>query len=332
MRHFMIVLALAVGAKSFGATVEGNVDAQKLLDWVAKQKAIPANLAVEANGKDKNNGGTGFCIQCSDDNSKPTAQKKTISLYQNDASVFFEADMDIDCDGTSTGICGGTDPSHQGQLSCDEKGKCSKNNGGQVDASTTPFYVTPVGSPFSAGSRGVEVGQLAVIINRKTNPVSIVYGPLLDEDGVSQEIGEGSAGMAKLLGVPNNPETGGQSSGVVYIIFRGAGGRMTSVSDFANHAKAITMGQALAAKLIEGATGVAALPESPSGFRIGARAISVTAEGAHALTVLNVRGEAVMSEQGKSPRDYDFTSLRPGLYVVKLTSAAGGFTGKLVRP
>src|SRR5690349_7553374 len=131
MRLVFALSALFVAGRALGATVEGNVDAKQLLAWFDQQKAVPANLAVQANNKDMNNGGTGFCIQCSDENSQPTPQKKTISLYQNSATVFFEADMDIDCDGTSTGICGGTDPSHQGQLSCDEAGKCSKNNGGK---------------------------------------------------------------------------------------------------------------------------------------------------------------------------------------------------------
>jgi hypothetical protein len=321
----IVVLGICQGR---GATVEGNVDAQKLLDWVKAQKAIPANLAVAANNKDKNNGGTGFCIQCSNDNSQPTAQKKTISLYQNDATVFFEADMDIDCDGTSTGICGGTDPSHQGQLSCDELGKCSKNNGGSVDASTTPFYVTPVGSPFSAGSRGVAVGQLAVIINTKTNPVSIVYGPMLDEDGVSQEIGEGSAGMASKLGVPNNPETGGQESGITYIIFRGTGGRMTSVSDFANHQKAIDMGEKLAAALLS-TTGVTPARAPAAGYRIEYRSVAIAAAGPHSFSVFTLAGAKVMSAAGTAPHAYDLAGLKPDVYLLKIRTADGSFTGKL---
>lgn len=327
----LVLVAVCAAGRSNAGTVEGNVDAQKLLDWLTKEKAVAGNLKVAANNKDKNNGGTGFCIQCSNDNSQPTAQKKTVSLYENSDAVFFEADMDIDCDGTSTGICGGTDPSHQGQLSCDEAGKCSKNNGGQVDASTTPFYVTPVGSPFSASSRGVAVGQLAVIINRKTTPPSIVYGPMLDEDGVSQEIGEASAGMAKLLGVPNDPNTGGQSSGIVYIIFKGTSGRMTSVGDFANHQKAITMGQALAAKLVQGSTAVTPAAKAASAFRLEERRLSVVAEGEHSVSIASADGRTVLSGRGAAAHDYDLSALKPGLYIVKVTTAAGAFTTKFAR-
>jgi hypothetical protein len=336
MRNGVILVVLLAALKSWSApVVEGNVSADKLLQWFDAQIKVPANLAVQANNKDKNNGGTGFCIQCSNDNSQPTAQKKTISLYQNTGAVFFQADMDIDCDGTSTGICGGTDPSHQGQLSCDELGKCSKNNGGQVDASTTPFYVTPVGTPFSASSRGVAVGQLAVVINRKTNPISVVYGAMLDEDGVSQEIGEASAGMARLLGVDNNPDTGGQPDGIVYIIFRGPGGRMTSVGDFANHQKAITMGQTLAAALIGSATGVSPSLETrraaSGNYRIDLRTLSVKSEGAHALDILSVDGRSVMSGKAEGALDYDLSRLQPGLYIMKLATANGSFTDKIVR-
>lgn len=271
LRLFLITLPTAMSAWS--ATVEGNVDAMKLLQWVDQQKAVPANIAVQANGKDKNNGGTGFCKQCSDENSNPTVVKKTVSLYQTDKAVFFDADMDIDCDGSNDGICGGTDPSHQNLLSCDGNGKCSKDNGGPIDAATTPFYVLPIGSPFSSGSRGIGIGQLAVVINRKTTPPSIVYAPMLDEDGVSQEIGEASSFMAKLLGVPNDPNTGGQDTGIVYIVFRGTGARFTSVADMANHQKAITVGQALAAELVAGlgaTTGISKpSPERAApGFRV----------------------------------------------------------------
>ena len=122
MRKIALSIILFSFITNHAATVEGNVDPAKLLSWVDSQKTIAANCVVRANGKDMNHGGTGFCKQCSDANSQPTAQNKTISLFQTEKAVFFEADMDIDCDGSNNGICGGTDPSHQNQLSCDGLG------------------------------------------------------------------------------------------------------------------------------------------------------------------------------------------------------------------
>jgi hypothetical protein len=289
----LAAMCLANGARA--ATVEGNVDPKQLLDWVAAQKKIPANLAVAANGKDKNNGGTGFCKQCSDENSNPTAAKKTVSLWQTSDALFFEADMDIDCDGSNEGVCAGTDPSHQNQLSCDGSGKCSKDNGGPISAATHPFYVLPTGSPFSSSSRGIGVGTVAAIINTKTNPISIVYAPMLDEDGVSQEIGEASAKMASMLGVPNNPETGGQDTGLVYIVFRGSQGKLTSISDWADHQKAITLGQGLAAKLVATLpTGVNATDGSAPAYAVSGRNITVSGAGHHMLELFDVDGARIM--------------------------------------
>jgi Fungal chitosanase of glycosyl hydrolase group 75 len=317
--HCIILLSFFT---NHAATVEGNVDPAKLLAWVDSQKTIPANLAVLANGKDMNHGGTGFCKQCSDANSQPTPQNKTISLYATSKAVFFEADMDIDCDGSNNGICSGTDPSHQNQLSCDILGKCSMDNSGPIDAAGTPFYVIPVDTPFSYKARGIAIGQIAAVINRKSNPVSIVYAPFLDEDGVNQEIGEASAAMAGLLGVPNNPNTGGQDTGLVYIIFRGAGGRLTTIADMADHQKAITLGQALAADLI--GTPVVSNPErqvhraADNGFRIDRNAIFIRSDGRYAVRVYNAAGECMMMKAGNGPQMISTRGIRAGVYVVNV--------------
>ena len=335
MRRIAGIIALFALANCWAATVEGNVDPLKLLAWADTQKTIAANLAVKANGKDMNNGGTGFCTQCSNDQSQPTAQKKTISLFQTDAAVFFEADMDIDCDGSNNGICGGTDPSHQNQLSCDANAKCSMDNGGPIDAAGTPFYVIPLGSPFNYSSRGIAIGQLAAVINRKTNPVSIVYAPFLDEDGVSQEIGEASAYMASLLGVPDNPNTGGQDTGLVYIIFRGTAARFTSVTDMANHQKAITVGQALAAALLSPATVTGPAfgngRPSPAVCHMTASSVKIAVSGTYSLFVCTLTGETVIAESGISAREYGISHLNRGCYVVKVRTVSGIFTGRFVR-
>jgi Fungal chitosanase of glycosyl hydrolase group 75 len=333
MRTEAVWVIMLAPCMCLAATVEGNVDPAKLLAWVDSQKTIAANLVVRANGKDMNHGGTGFCKQCSDANSKPTAQSKTISLFQTAKAVFLDADMDIDCDGSNNGICGGTDPSHQNQLSCDDLGKCSIDNGGPIDAAGTPFYVVPIDTPFIYGSRGIAIGQIAAVINRKTNPVSIVYAPFLDEDGVAQEIGEASAAMANLLGVPDNPNTGGQDTGLVYIIFRGANGRLAGIADMANHQKAITLGQSLAADLL-GTPVRSAPPSGPAStteFGTTGHYVIVKCQGRHTVTIFNATGECVMLQAGNGPAKYGTAGLRPGVYVVRVVASNGTHSAKMAR-
>jgi hypothetical protein len=335
MRHGAGFVALITAVHCWAAAVEGNVDPKKLLDWADSQKTIAANCMIRANGKDMNNGGTGFCTQCSNSSSQPTPQNKTISLFQTGGAVFFDADMDIDCDGSNNGICGGTDPSHQNQLSCDANAKCSINNGGPIDAAGTPFYVLPIGSPFDYASRGIGIGQLAAVINRKTKPVSIVYAPFLDEDGVSQEIGEASAYMAQLLGVPNDPNTGGQDTGLVYIVFRGPGARFTSVADMADHQKAILAGQALAATLIGSATifkPVFEESKSTSAIcRISMSSVRILAAGSHSLSIFTPNGETAIKKTGTGSREYDLSHLKPGPYFLRVCTPAGSFAKKIIR-
>ncbi len=333
MRTSPYIFVLIAAMNCISATVEGTVDPKQLLAWVDSQKNVAGNLAVRANGKDMNHGGTGFCKQCSDANSRPTAQAKTISLYQNAQAVFFDADMDIDCDGSNNGICGGTDPSHQNQLSCDGLGKCSMDNGGPIDAAGTPFYVIPVDTPFRYSTRGIALGQIAAIINRTTTPASITYGPFLDEDGVSQEIGEASAAMAALLGVPNNPNTGGQDTGLVYIIFRGTSARLATIADMANHQKAITLGQSLAASLLTtGIAGGSVGPSNaPSEFRISGKSIFVGSSARHWLSVYRMSGECVLERSGEGPGSYSVSGLRPGVYMLRIDTRESTFCAKLVR-
>jgi hypothetical protein len=333
MKFYSSLICCAVIFNYLSISAEGNVDPVKLLAWVDQQKAISSNCIIRANGKDMNNGGTGFCTQCSDENSNPVAQSKTISLFQSGSTIFFDADMDIDCDGSDNGVCGGTDPSHENMLSCDDIGDCSVNNNGPVDPSTTPFYVLPGGSPFNFTSRGIDVGQLAAVINRRSNPVSITYGPLLDEDAVGQEIGEASAAMAQVLGIDNDPSNGGTDTGIVYIIFTGNAGRFTSISDMANHQKAITTGQSLAAALIASNVSNPALGNKPGIFNpitISRHSVNINTNGGHSFSVFSVNGEILISEKAQNPKMYDLSNLKAGTYILKINTENGQFSKKIL--
>ena len=235
----LALISLLAASRAFAAPlVEGDVDPLKLLEWVKAQKAVAANMKLSAS--------KGFCMKCSDENSQYTGEPSTVPLYQvgttTTGATFFEADMDVDCDGSKSGPCNvSKDPSHQPELSCD----CN------ADAGKVPFYVIPLGSRFNAGSRGIDLGAVAACIYKdpKTGAVSLAYGPWLDEDGVSQEIGEGSAYMAQLLGIDSNPDTGGSDNGNTYIVFPGSAAKLTG-NDRMDHAKAIAAGVAAAKKLL----------------------------------------------------------------------------------
>jgi hypothetical protein len=240
MRTHLLALAflLSHGVQAATPVVEGDIDPALLLQWVKYQKGVAANLKLSAS--------KGFCMKCSDENSQYTGEPSTVPLYQvgnsTSGATFFEADMDVDCDGSKNGPCNvSKDPSHQPELSC----------GCNADAGKLPFYVLPLGSRFNAGSRGIQLGAVAACIYKdpKSGKVGLMYGPWLDEDGVSQEIGEASAYMAQQLGVDPNPETGGSDTGNTYIVFPGPDARLTG-NDRLDHAKAVAAGMAAAKKLL----------------------------------------------------------------------------------
>ncbi|GEM_PF-2304194 len=290
MRYAAIVFALISAhlARAAAPVVEGDVDPVKLLAWVQAQKAIAANVKLTAS--------QGFCLKCSDANSQYTGEKPTVPLYQvgttSTGATFFEADMDVDCDGSKTGPCNvSNDPSHQPQLSC----------GCNADAGKVAFFVIPLGNRFNAGSRGIALGSVAACIFKdpKTGVVGLIYGPWLDEDGVSQEIGEASAYMAQQLGVDPNPETGGSATGNTYIVFPGSAAKLTG-DDRMDHAKAVAAGVAAAKHLLAdfpvAPTGIAAAPGASMGDRpyfLRTGKVHMHAAGRKPASVFNVDGSVL---------------------------------------
>ncbi|MDB5049830.1 MAG: secreted protein [Fibrobacteres bacterium] len=280
MRHLFLAITLSAALRAFAApVVEGDVDPVKLLAWVKAQKAVSANVKLTAS--------KGFCMKCSDENSKYTGEPSTVPLYQvgttSTGASFFEADMDVDCDGSKSGPCNvSLDPSHQPELSC----------GCNADAGKLPFFVLPLGSRFNASSRGIELGAVAACIYKdpKTGAIGLMYGPWLDEDGVSQEIGESSAYMAQQLGVDPNPETGGSDTGNTYIVFPGSAAKLTG-NDRLDHAKAVAAGMAAAKKL---------LADFPAGTTSLAPIASITSKSDASAPYLLQRGKVRLRAKGQS--------------------------------
>lgn len=84
-----------------------------------------------------------------------------------------------------------------------------------VNANEVPYIVLPKGHDW-----GVELGDLAMVINRTTGKSS----PAIVADfGPENKLGEGSIALAQALGIDSNPRTGGIESNIAYVIFPGTG-------------------------------------------------------------------------------------------------------------
>ncbi len=153
-------------------------------------------------------------------------------------AVFWQADLDVDCDGKQSAKCSlQTDPAYQPETSATD------SNGDPLDAATLPYVVVPLPSNrFDYNAAGLALGSVIAVIYKG----KVVYGVFGDE-GPKEIIGEASYAMAAALGIDPDPSTGGTDSGVTYIAFTGAGAVVPKIED---HAGAVKLGEQLAATLI----------------------------------------------------------------------------------
>lgn len=153
-------------------------------------------------------------------------------------AVWWQGDMDIDCDGKSSAVCNkSTDASYQAQTATTD------SKGAYLDAATLPFVVVPgVSTRWSYKTAGIAMGTVAVVIYNG----NIAYG-IVGDIGPTSIVGEASYAMAKSLGINPNPSTGGVSSGVTYIFFTGPTGKVNKNED---HAEAVSVGQKRAAQFL----------------------------------------------------------------------------------
>jgi hypothetical protein len=173
-----------------------------------------------------------------------------IQMCQLKGAIWFKADMDIDCDGGTTQICK-NDASYQPDTSC------TTSIGKPMDASNLPFIVLPQSSNgWKESNYGIRCGTVgAVISNGK-----LEYAVLGDR-GPKGVIGEASHAIAKRLGINADPNTGGISAGVTYIIFTESSGVVQPIEDTN---KAIELGKRLGTTLIDQNT----LPKNTSTLKI----------------------------------------------------------------
>jgi hypothetical protein len=303
-----------------GPSTEGTVNAASLLAWV-KAHQTTANVTNT----------NAFANQEGD--------ALTVTLYQlggqisTTQPIFWQSNMDVDCDGSNNGDCSGFDPSHQSTMSCG----CED----EVDANVVPYFVIPGCSdcgdcggswgPFAYNQRGINYGQIAAVIYQIGSTTGVCYMPFLDEDGCNTEIGECSAAGCRFLGVNPNPENGGSlDNNVAFIVFPGSANR---ISDYANHTQAVTVGQAAAAALL----GTQVSPPAANlhntsliNYQFSKRLITINSTGKHSFSVFKVNGENVLAAKNVGPKMYDLSVLKAGTYILKIDTKNGLFTDKIM--
>ena len=185
------ILLLATNA-AFAQGPPGTITAQQLLDVTSNCTVLPGS----SNFRTKND-------------SPPPG---TVPICKLSGAIWWRADMDIDCDGKRTAVCNETtDPAFQRQTSLTD------SSGSPLDASILPFVVVPNPSNgFDYAAHGIFLGvAVAVIYNGQLR-----YGVFADT-GPEGLIGEASYAMASSFGIDPDPRTGGEDSGVTYIVFTG---------------------------------------------------------------------------------------------------------------
>jgi hypothetical protein len=212
-----------------GSPPPGNGDARPpppvdAGDLMARLLALTATCKVASNGK--------YAL----DQGMPPI----VDICQLTGAYFWNADMDVDCDGQTTPQCNiHTDPSYQNQTSFTE------STGKPLDAAALPYVVIPLPSTrFDYKAANIKPGAVvAVIYGGKMN-----FGVFGDE-GPASIIGEASYAMVKSLGVDPDPANGGITGmrGVTYIAFTGAAAVVQPIED---HAAAVTLGASLAQQLL----------------------------------------------------------------------------------
>lgn len=174
----------------------------------------------------------GDCARIGGDYANDSGEAETIPVCGDGSVVWWESDMDIDCDGGREASCM-ADPYYQPETSGTD------SHGDPLDANTLPFIVVPLPSArFRYADHGIAIGQVALVMYEGRMAYA-VFG----DAGPSGSIGEGSYALAEELGIDPDPVTGGADSGVTFVIFTGAASRVTRNED---HDEAVRMGEALA--------------------------------------------------------------------------------------
>ncbi|MET7640628.1 glycoside hydrolase family 75 protein [Streptomyces sp. NPDC005438] len=161
----------------------------------------------------------------------------SIPICGKDDAVFWQADLDVDCDGQRGEECNeDTDSAYQPETAC------VQSDGEPLNSATLPHIVVPLPSDiWDHTESDVNCGTVGAVVYED----KVVYGVIGDK-GPDSITGEASYGMAKELGIDPDPSTGGVSGKVVgYVTFPG-----TEVSANEDHDEATHLGQEAATKFV----------------------------------------------------------------------------------
>ncbi|MFE6280980.1 glycoside hydrolase family 75 protein [Streptomyces sp. NPDC057877] len=161
----------------------------------------------------------------------------TVPVCGTPATVHWEADMDIDCDGRPGARCNSrTDPYFSATTAFPQ------SDGRYLDAERLPYVVVPVPSPtWDYRAHGVRGGSVVAVVYRDRVRYAVV-----GDTGPRDIIGEASYATARALGIRADPWGGGTDSGVTYIVFKGS-----RVSPIEDPALAVKEGERLAREFVE---------------------------------------------------------------------------------
>ncbi|MEU4149099.1 glycoside hydrolase family 75 protein [Streptomyces sp. NPDC026659] len=205
----------AVMDRSTGSAREGSVSASDLLAKVTSCERISDGLYRT-------------------DEEKPA----TVPVCGTKGAVFWKADMDVDCDGRRTDKCNkDRDPWYQDDTAFHQ------SDGKPLRADALPYIVVPGSSAlWDYTKSGVKGGGVVAVVHGDKVEYAVV-----GDTGPSRIIGEASYAAAEGLGIDPDPATGGAESGVTYILFTGAGSK---VSPLESHEAAVELGDRLARKFV----------------------------------------------------------------------------------
>ncbi|MFC7895741.1 glycoside hydrolase family 75 protein [Streptomyces sp. NPDC057381] len=154
------------------------------------------------------------------------------------SAVYWQADLDVDCDGRPGDRCNSrTDPHFTPATAY------TQSDGSPLDAERLPYVVVPQPSEiWDHRADDVRGGSVAAVVHGDRVRYAVV-----GDVGPRELIGEASYAAAESLGIPADPHAGGTGSGVTYIVFKGS-----EVEPIEDVAAAEKTGERLAREFVDG--------------------------------------------------------------------------------
>jgi hypothetical protein len=162
----------------------------------------------------------------------------TIPVCGTRDAVYWQADMDIDCDGRPGPRCNrSTDPLFSDATAFQQ------SDGRYLSAERLPYVVVPAPSRiWDYRASGIHGGSVVAVVHSDRVRYAVV-----GDVGPYDVIGEASYATAASLGIRPDPHGGGTDSGVTYNVFRDA--RVTPIE---GQVGAVTTGERLAREFVRG--------------------------------------------------------------------------------